>query len=252
MTSAAVGNGTYAWEWRADGLLDAVQPPDGLRTELDYSPAERLIGLATTTDLGVLVQEDQLVRDGDGRIASLLDWAGTHDYAYDAKGQLVSAQHPPASGVDDEHYAYDLMGNRTEWADNPASEVVYGAEGRLVQDADQRYVYDAEGRLVETTDRVTSEITTYTWNAFDELVRLDHPDGTATTYAYDGLGRRIEVVHAGDVSRFGYDGGDLRMVFDEHQGGCRARSACSRPPLSAKAGPVRGCRAAATRGLPGP
>jgi YD repeat-containing protein len=52
--------------------------------------------------------------------------------------------------------------------------------GRLVQDADFAYGYDAEGRQTSRTDRVTGEITTYVWNAFDELVRVEHPDGTTT------------------------------------------------------------------------
>jgi len=43
---------------------------------------------------------------------------------------------------------------------------------------------------------------------------MEHPDGSETTFANDGLGRRVEVVDGGATTRFGWDGDELRMVFD--------------------------------------
>jgi RHS repeat-associated protein/uncharacterized repeat protein (TIGR01451 family) len=207
-------NGTYTWTWREDGLLDALRRPSQLQTELDWSPGRRLERLSTTGDLGQVLQQEELQRDVSGRISRLTDWAGTHEYGYDIKGQLVFADHPASSGLLDEFYAYDVVGNRSAWAGHADPEVVYDNEDRLVQDADFIYTYDGEGRQVRRERRVTGEVTTYTWNVFDELVGVHHPDGTATTYAYDSLGRRIEVSSGGEITRFGYDGGDVRMIFD--------------------------------------
>ena len=111
-------------------------------------------------------------------------------------------------------YAYDVIGNRTEWSGHAPGEVVYDAEERLIQDADWLYTYDAEGRLVEQEDRDAGYITEYHWNAFSQLVRIVNADGTETTMAYDPLGRRVELDDDGAVTRFGWDGGEIRMLFD--------------------------------------
>jgi RHS repeat-associated protein len=114
----------------------------------------------------------------------------------------------------DESYTYDPLGNRTSWQGHPESDVVHDAQDGLVQDADFFYTYDAEGQLVSKEDRGSGHTTTYDWDSFGQLVRMEHPDGAETTFAYDGLGRRVQVVDKGEVTRFGWDGDELRMVFD--------------------------------------
>ena len=47
------------------------------------------------------------------------------------------------------------------------------------------------GRQRSETDKVTGDITSYTWDAEDQHIQIDRPDGTVVTYAYDVLGRRV-------------------------------------------------------------
>ena len=45
---------------------------------------------------------------------------------------------------------------------------------------------------------------------------MEYPDGTQTTFTYDGLGRRIEVDDRGEISRFVWDGLAPMAVLDEN------------------------------------
>lgn len=202
--------GATTFDWSADDLLTEVERSTGVRTELDYTPGQRLSGIRTTDD-GTLVEDQILVRDEDGRVTSRTDGQGEHTYGYDARGQLLDATHPPASGVADETYDFDENGNRITSA--RGGDATFAAD-LLVENDAHAYTYDREGRLATRTDRATGEATTYHWDAFDQLRRVAYADGTETTFAYDGLGRRIELVHRGEVTRFGYDGDEVRVTFD--------------------------------------
>ena len=72
-------------------------------------------------------------------------------------------------------------------------------------------------------------MTSYSYDAQDQLVRIDFPDVTFATYAYDALGRRIDKdVDDGaggrEVTAYVYDGADILMEFDG-AGGFLARYA---------------------------
>ena len=85
---------------------------------------------------------------------------------------------------------------------------------RLLEDDQFTYTYDANGNLTSQTDKVTSDVTTYNWNAQDQLIRIDRPGGTVVTYAYDALGRRIEKNVDGTIARYVYDGDDIYLETD--------------------------------------
>ena len=90
---------------------------------------------------------------------------------------------------------------------------------RLVQDDQFDYTYDDNGNLASKTDRVTLDATSYSYDAQDQLIRIDFPDATFATYAYDALGRRIakDVDDGGggrEVTAYVYDGPDILMEFD--------------------------------------
>ncbi|MES2641084.1 MAG: hypothetical protein V4850_16455 [Myxococcota bacterium] len=57
--------GATTFDWSADDLLTEVERSTGVRTELDYTPGQRLSGIRTTND-GALVEDQILVRDEDG------------------------------------------------------------------------------------------------------------------------------------------------------------------------------------------
>ena len=62
--------------------------------------------------------------------------------------------------------------------------------------------------------RGPKSITSYTYDIENRLVGIQFPDGTAASYEYDALGRRIEKNVNGTVTRYLYDGTDILLEFD--------------------------------------
>ena len=208
------GTATFAWD--ADWRLDTLTRSSGLVTEYGTTLGGRIESIRTTAADGSVVEDTAYVWDATGRIDSITDLDGLHDYDWDDVGQLLAADHPAASGIPDEAYDYDPLGNRRSWEGHGVADVAHDAEDALIADAGFTYAYDAEGRLESRTATGSGELTTYHWDSFDQLVRIAYEDGTETTFAYDGLGRRIEVDHRGDVRRFVWDLDEVRAVLDEN------------------------------------
>jgi len=78
---------------------------------------------------------------------------------------------------------------------------------RLLEDSNFAYTYDANGNLTSKTSKANGEVTTYTYDAENQLIRVDRP-GVVAQYHYDPLGRRIAKVVNGVSTRFVYDNED--------------------------------------------
>jgi YD repeat-containing protein len=71
----------------------------------------------------------------------------------------------------------------------------------LLEDSNFTYTYDENGNLTSKTGKANGEMTTYTYDAENQLIRADRP-GIVAEYRYDALGRRIERnVNGGLVKR---------------------------------------------------
>ncbi|GIG23630.1 hypothetical protein Cch01nite_43540 [Cellulomonas chitinilytica] len=204
--------GTFGLTYDSAGRLDELARPNGVDDDLRYEPRGLLARVATSPD-GV-VQSTEYTFDGLGRRGTSTDGQGTHSYEYDPADRLVTATHPAASGLPDEAFTYDAVGDRTSWAGSPAATVTYDTGNRLTSDGTYDYAWDAEGRLVSRQERASGDTTTYRWDGAGLLVGIDHPDGTVSTYRYDGLGRRTEVDEGGTVRRYVYDGWNIHLEYD--------------------------------------
>jgi len=107
---------------------------------------------------------------------------------------------PPGEGST--AYGYDAAGNRTEaggttYAFNALNQPTESSAGTT-------YSYDEAGRL--TGEVNGSEGTTFAWDPFDHLAKVEGPGGTAT-YSFDGLerlserkeGQAARIFHYGDL-----------------------------------------------------
>ncbi len=121
-------------------------------------------------------------------------------YAYDALNRLTEFN-PPGEGTTG--YDYDKAGNRTEAGGTTYS---YNALNQLTEaSTGTTYSYDGAGRM--TGEINGSEKTSYEWDLFDHLAKVEGPTET-TSYAYDGLerlserksGTSTQVTHYGDLS----------------------------------------------------
>jgi len=59
-----------------------------------------------------------------------------------------------------------------------------------------------------------SSFVDYTYNAENQLTRINFPDLTFAEYAYDGLGRRIQKDVNGTITRYVYDNEDILLEYD--------------------------------------
>ena len=241
----AVGNqtqldedtGTSATNYLYDlaGRLKTLTPPAGVSTQvsLGYDPSGRLASLVYPNT--VVTQYDY---DIQGRLDALSHTLGANPsfasfgYTYNPVGNIkdILDQVTPTENrthtydalqrlktggaiANAETYDYDLVGNRTSSFLSTSHN--HDDLNRLLEDDQFLYTYDNNGNLETKTDKVTpTDVTTYHWDAQDQLVQIDHPDSTTVTYKYDGLGRRIEKNVESAITRYVYDGEDIALEYD--------------------------------------
>ena len=147
-----------------------------------------------------------------GNILDILDQvnpAENRSHTYDALQRLKTG----GAVANAETYDYDLVGNRTTSFLSTTHN--HDDLNRLLEDDAFTYTYDNNGNLRTKTDKGTpTDVTTYTWDAQDQLIQIDRPDSTTVMYKYDGLGRRIEKNVAGTINRYVYDGEDILLEYD--------------------------------------
>jgi YD repeat-containing protein len=83
----------------------------------------------------------------------------------------------------------------------------------LLEDSNFTYTYDENGNLTSKTSKANGEVTTYAYDAENQLIRVDRP-GIVAEYRYDALGRRIAKVVNGVSTRFIYDNEDIVAEVD--------------------------------------
>ncbi|HSE83995.1 MAG TPA: RHS repeat domain-containing protein [Thermodesulfobacteriota bacterium] len=132
-------------------------------------------------------------------------------YTYGSLYRLVEATNL-LPGQSSEVFYYDPVGNRLR-RNGQTMDAVFNMANRLLEDQEYTYSYDSNGNLVEKTNKSTSEVTQYTYDAENRLIQVSKP-GTAAIYRYDALGRRIEKNVNGVVTRYIYDGEDIVLEYN--------------------------------------
>jgi RHS repeat-associated protein len=204
--------GVFSFSHDNTDRLTGLSRPNGVTDVLSYREARLTQRDATLR--GTVVGRAEYTLDALGRRTSLTDLDGVHTFTHDLADRLTAAVHPPASGLPDESFSYDKVGNRTSWVGSPAGSVSYDAGMRLLSDGTYDYTYDGEGRVTQRRNRGTGDVTRYTWNDAGQLTSVTAPNGSVSAYRYDAFGRRVEVNDGGAIRRFVYSGWNLRNEFD--------------------------------------
>jgi RHS repeat-associated protein len=195
----------YGFSYDAAGRMTSLGPAastPGVSANLSYDANSRLTRLVNRAAAGALLADLAYTYDRSGNVLTANDAAGTTTYSYDAATQLTGATAPGLN----ETYAYDAAGNRTR---RGGITYTYDAADQLTSSSDgATYTYDANGNLRTKTSG--GQTTTFTWDARDQLARIDFADGTYAAYAYDGTGSRVSKRdRTGVVTYYVYDGFDL-------------------------------------------
>ena len=185
------------WSFTHDGAgqLREVVFPAGQRGTITRDAA----GLTSQVTRS-FAQPVQYRHDGQGQILEQINGRGQRvQYAYDPSGRL-SAKTTPSSSW---RFRYDDRGNLLEASDG--SYVV-------------RHAYDAAGRRASTQYPIWGKTIAYRYDPFGRMdVRID-PDGGATRYGYDELGRLARLEWLGEAFRYSYDV-DGRLVKADNPNG---------------------------------
>jgi RHS repeat-associated protein len=209
VTSESVNGGnTVALAYDGDGLLTRSGDLTVARDAQNGRVTGSTLGTITDTvnydtfgdrsgyraNIGVAVGlEYTFTRDQLGRITRKVETTNgvttTTDYGYDLKGQLTTVT---VNGVLQQTYAYDPNGNRLSLTTPSGTETgVYDAQDRLLSYGTKAYTYSADGSLRSVTDSATGQTTTYTYDGFGNLTRVDLPDSRVIEYLIDPDNRRV-------------------------------------------------------------
>ena len=169
-------------------------------------------------------------RDSMGRPVMHEIWSGqsqvrSRAYTWEPGGRLkmiIDAMNGPVS------YQYDDLGNLAGavYSESPADLRMPDAVGNLFRRADRKdrqhdpagkviratapegvtnFEYDSDGNLTRKAMPDGREWR-YEWTVSGRLSKVTRPDGCAVVFSYDALGRRIFKRHAGQTTRWLWDG----------------------------------------------
>lgn len=183
---------------------------NGATSSVTYDAAGRISGLRSVRGLQPLFAFDYAY-DVVGNQTAISELAGNNTFSYDVLNQLIGASHPE-TGNPAESFSYDAVGNRLSSHLSPS--YTHDTANRLMRDAEFSYEYDANGNLARKVSLATGAATVFTWDAEDQLVRVDFPGGTFAEYRYDGMGHRIQKSVNGQITRYVYDGDGILIEYD--------------------------------------
>lgn len=148
----------------------------------------------------------------------------TWTYTYNASGQVLTATLRRTDLSDTTKYSYDSKGDLATITDplgHVASITAYDANGRPLTIVDPNglvttLTYDARSRL--TSRAVGTEVTSYTYDAAGNLLKVTLPDSSFLSYSYDQAHRLTGISDAlGNTIVYTLDATDNRtqeQVFD--------------------------------------
>lgn len=240
---------TYvAYTYTANGQKSTFTDADGNRTTYTYDGYDRLAStiFPSPTSVGASNSADAeaYTYDAvDNRLTLTKRDGKAISYSYDDRN-LVVQKTVPASATGAAGYSvfyqYDIRGLLLSARFGSAS-------GKGVS-----YTYDAVGRVLSTSTDLSglSRTLSFEYDNAGNQTKITHPDGVYIHYdfdaasamraadwwtpwgggtpflsiAYDGLGRRTQIIHGGSSTNYGYDGPWLTAQDQRFAGGYNAPS----------------------------
>ena len=180
-------NKQFSYEYYADGMIKAVNYPNGLRTEYTYDNINRLTELINKMGANIL-SEFSYAYDKNSNIIAITSAGQTTTYQYDPLNRLTGIKRPSR---EETNYQYDSRGNRSKGS-------------------------------VTTIDTANFKAGEFTYNSWDEL---DSFTGSgSTTYSYDPEGLRIKKDTGTAVTRYFCDNNGLVVAESDGTGQVTAQN----------------------------
>lgn len=175
------------YEYDDVGNLKRLYDPANLRTEYQYDPLHRLIGVTENYT-------------GTGAYSGIVDENVKTSYQYDNEGNLLQATNLPTGRYTS--FTYDEL-NRLDLLNN----------GLVPMTTD--YDYDPVGNLSKII-KPDSKVINYQYDLINRLTHIDYPNPDAdVTLGYDKLGRRTDMSDGVGTSVYIYDDLDRLIGFTQ-------------------------------------
>jgi RHS repeat-associated protein len=196
----------------AGGAPSVVTYPNGVSTSYQYLADGQIESISSVSSAGPLATWE-FEYDEIGNMIERSEASGIHTYEYDDMGRLQATLRPVASGVPNESFGYDAVGNRL--SEGGVALHTYDQNNRLVASAGQTVSWDADGNLIATGTGAT-----LSHDARNQLVSFTS-GATSANYLHDSTGRRIRKTVNGTSTWFLWDG--LQLVAEYDNAGVRLR-----------------------------
>ena len=194
------GDAAYTFDIEQRGpfsLITAINYPDGSRERFVYSEG------ASVEDPPRMLLHSELIEGGrEPRSRETR-------FEYDDRGRLLLRVEPGGAGPRATRYHYDEFGYVSEiwqgidWQEGESSADLADARSRARRT--WRFEYDILGQLRAVTDSRGS-VFTLNWDNTSNLLReISGPQGALLRYAYDEVGRIIQVDDRGQITNYDYD-----------------------------------------------
>jgi RHS repeat-associated protein len=212
IASATFGGSTIGILSDAGGARSVVTYPNEVSTTYQYRQHGEIENISIEGPAGPLAD---LTFDYDerGNMTQRSDSIGVHTYQYDDLGRLEAALRPAASGMPNESFGYDAVGNRL--SEGGVALHVYDQNNRLVSTGGQSIGWDADSNLVAASNGAT-----LSYDARNRLSGFTSSSNSAT-YLQDSTGRRIRKTVNGVDTWFLWDG--LQLIAEYDHAGARLR-----------------------------
>lgn len=199
-TTNALGHVTTYDSYYADGRLQQMADPNGLKTIYTYDPRGR-VKTVTQTGLDNRAAIWQYNYTPWGEVSQSTDPAGVVlDYTYDAAHYLRTVTDGAGNQIS---YGYDLKGNRT-------SEAYVNADGTTAKQA--TFAFDIRNHLLKRDEagNITQLVMDAVGNLTKEVAPNQYPATTpATTNQYDYLNRLTQTIdRLNGAANYVYDPND--------------------------------------------
>lgn len=151
-------------------------------------------------------------------------------YGYNSRGELTSADYsdptvpapPTPINTQDRFYAFDGIGNRTDYREGTATSSGGTPVSYTTNDLNQysgidslspQYDFDGNATSYPIPEDQTAN-STFTWDGENRLIKLVRPDAKVFEYRYDYLGRRYLKKSSTKTTCFLYDGWNLATQYN--------------------------------------
>ncbi|MBN1390961.1 MAG: hypothetical protein JXA22_10010 [Candidatus Thermoplasmatota archaeon] len=206
-----------AYHFRFDGIgqMIGVMDPSGRSVEYTYDIDGDPVGIVDPMGSMYGIGYSRV----NSRIVRTIDPDGIETgYDRDTRGNLIGIFYTDGSR---ETWSYDQYGDPITWTNRRGNTTSYSFDpgGRVTSityadGSKAEYDYDDRGNLVRMED--WTGLTTFGYDGYDRMVRIDGPGLPWLEFTFDGANRRTSIMdHLGNRIEYGYDGSGRLDVLTE-------------------------------------